>query len=175
MFIYLLQVMLVSMIPFYVGDILSLVLMSWLYSYYCFEYKIFALKLNTVESIQIFESNWAYYFGFGFFFSILLYINPGLVSSGVFALAFPFLVLTSVEASPPSNEKLIEKLKTKTKRSLAVFSKDIRQEFTDTYLLRKMLKQKDTGLIPSRINMFYIPQKIYSFLILRLQSFTKIE
>ena len=116
MIVYFVQVMIISYIPFYIGDILSVVLLSWLYSYYCFEYKIFALQLNTIESIQVFESNWAYYFGFGLIFTILLYMCPGLINSGIFALTFPFLVLVSVEASPPSNEKLIQKLKAKVKK-----------------------------------------------------------
>ena len=180
MIIYLAQVMVVSYIPFYIGDILSVVLLSWLYSYYCFEYKIFALRLNTIESIQVFESNWAYYFGFGLFFTILLYMYPGLINSGIFASAFPFLVLVSVEATPPSNEKLIEKLKEKAKqnkikKTLAVFSGDVKQEFSDTYLLKKMLKQSDTGLVPSRIKMFYLPKKIYSLFVSKLQKFTRID
>mmetsp|Transcript_23425 Transcript_23425/g.25996 ORF Transcript_23425/g.25996 Transcript_23425/m.25996 type:complete len:218 (+) Transcript_23425:278-931(+) len=180
MIIYLAQVMLISYLPFYLGDILSLVFLSWLYSYYCFEYKIFALNLNTMESIQVFESNWAYYLGFGLPFTSLLYMYPGLINSGIFALAFPFLVLVSVEAAPPSNEKLLEKLKEKVKqnqlkKSLTVFQGDIKQEFSDTYLLRKMLKQSDTGLVPSRIKMFYIPKKIYSFFISKLQKFTIID
>jgi hypothetical protein len=136
--------------------------------------------LNTEESIQVFESNWAYYFGFGLLFTILLYTFPGLVNSGVFALFFPLLVLLSVDAAPPSNEKLLEKLHAKVnegrlKKSLTVFSGDVRQEFSDTYLLRKSLKQRDTGLVPSRIRMFYVPAKLYSLLIFKLQAFTRID
>jgi hypothetical protein len=135
--------------------------------------------LNTEESIQVFETNWAYYFGFGFLFTILLYYYPGLVNSGVFALFFPLLVLLSVDASPPSSEKLLEILQAKSKKSLKdslrLFSDDVRQEFSDTYLLRKSLKQEQTGLIPSRLRMFYIPAKIYSVMIFRLRSFTEID
>jgi len=179
-FIYLAQVGVVGYLPFFIGDFISIILLSWLYSYYCFEYKIFALKLNTEESIQVFEANWAYYLGFGMLFTILLYLYPGLVSSGVFLLFFPFLVLLSVEAAPPSNEKFIAKLKgklksNKLKNSMSVFSGDVKLQFSDTYLLRKQLKQSDTGLIPSRMRMFYIPAKVYSFLISRLSSFTEID
>ena len=110
MFIYLAQTMILGLIPYYIGDILSVIFLSWLYSYYCFEYKIFALNLNTEESIQVFEANWAYYLGFGLQFTVLLYMYPGLLSSGIFALFFPFLVLLSVDASPPCNQELIDKL-----------------------------------------------------------------
>jgi uncharacterized membrane protein len=34
MLIYLMQVMFISLLPFYVGDILSVIFLSWLYSYY---------------------------------------------------------------------------------------------------------------------------------------------
>ena len=34
MFIYLAQVLVVSQIPFFVGDLVSVILLSWLYSYY---------------------------------------------------------------------------------------------------------------------------------------------
>ena len=113
MFIYLAQTMLLGLIPYHVGDVLSIIFLSWLYSYYWFEYKIFALNLNTEESIQVFEANWAYYLGFGLLFTILLYLYPGLLSSGIFALFFPFLVLLSVDASPPWNQELIDKLTNK--------------------------------------------------------------
>lgn len=136
--------------------------------------------MNTIESIQVFECNWAYYFGFGFIFTILLYMYPGLVNSGIFALFFPFLVLVSVEASPPSNKKLLDRLKekieeSKIKKSLTVFSNDVKQEFSDTYLIRKMIKQSETGLIPSRIKMFYLPRKVYSLLVVKMQKFTRID
>lgn len=167
-------------LPYPLGDIISFILNNWLYSYYCFEYKILALNMTTEESIKIFESNWAYYWGFGLPFGIVLYLFPGLMGVGIFAFLFPFLVIQSVEATPPSNDKVLERCKEKLvknniKKSLLVLEKTVRHEFGDAYLLRKSIQQTDTGMIPSRIPMFYVPIKLYSFITHRLQKYIKIN
>jgi etoposide-induced 2.4 mRNA len=82
------------------ASLVKLVLTSWLYSFYCFDYKIAAIGLGSNKSIQFFESNWSFYSGFGFPFAIAMFMFPSILSSAVYALLFPLLVCMSVEAEP---------------------------------------------------------------------------
>ncbi|XP_068659923.1 protein EI24 homolog [Aristolochia californica] len=80
----------------YVGNAIKFLLLSWMYAYYCFEYKWNFIELELVKRLDFFESNWAFFAGFGspcvmgiFFFSPLL-------SYGVMAILFPLFVLTAI-------------------------------------------------------------------------------
>ena len=95
MLIYLLELQLLSQIPV-LGRIIEFVLLTWLYSYYCFEYRTFAMGINTLRSLSIFEWNSVYFCGFGMSFTVILLVFPGLMSCAVFCLLFPFVVLTSL-------------------------------------------------------------------------------
>ena len=71
-----------------------------IYSYYAFVYKIAALGLNTFDSIMFFESNWAFYAGYGMPFTIFLALFPGILSYALYGLMFPTLVAMSVSSDP---------------------------------------------------------------------------
>ena len=105
-------VKLLEVLPYqFISTTFQLFTLSWLYSFYCFDYKIADLGLGTEKSIMIFESNWSFYAGFGFPFTLIIYFFPGLINSGLFALLFPILVCMSIEADPlkfKENDKLTE-------------------------------------------------------------------
>ncbi|KAJ9538122.1 hypothetical protein OSB04_030855 [Centaurea solstitialis] len=61
-----LEVYLTGFIP-YIGTILNFVLLSWMYAYYCFEYKWNFSGLSLDKRLDFFESNWAFFAGFGDF------------------------------------------------------------------------------------------------------------
>ncbi|KAI3951540.1 hypothetical protein MKX01_018656 [Papaver californicum] len=77
------EVYAVDYIP-YVGKMLSFLLISWMYAYYCFE-----------KRLDFFESNWAFFAGSGSPCVLPIFIFPRLVSSGVLATLFPLFVLTA--------------------------------------------------------------------------------
>jgi etoposide-induced 2.4 mRNA len=85
-------VFILSLIPI-IGSALQIISLSWLYSYYCFEYKTDAMKIKLYKSIDMFEKNSAYYLGFGIIFTTSVYYFPGLMSSGVFSLLYPIIVI----------------------------------------------------------------------------------
>ena len=67
--------------------------------------------MGSTKSISFFESNWSFYFGFGFPFAAAMVMFPSILSSGVYALLFPIFVCMSAEAEPliyERNEKLSE-------------------------------------------------------------------
>lgn len=82
------------------GVSLQLFANSIIYSFYCFDFKIAAIGLSTEQSILFFESNWSYYSGFGFVFTVSIYFLPFLLNSGLFSLLFPILICLSVDSEP---------------------------------------------------------------------------
>ncbi|KAI7730855.1 hypothetical protein M8C21_008759 [Ambrosia artemisiifolia] len=90
-----LEVYLTGFVPI-IGKALNFVLLSWMYAYYCFEYKWNFSGLSLDKRLDFFESNWAFFAGF--------------VSYGVMAVLFPMFVLT---AAGSDAESVINAHKTK--------------------------------------------------------------
>ncbi|KAH0753240.1 hypothetical protein KY285_006388 [Solanum tuberosum] len=65
------EVYVTGFIP-YIGKALNFMLLSWLYAYYCFEYKWNLSGLSLDKRLDFFESNWAFFAGFG---TIFLHID----------------------------------------------------------------------------------------------------
>ncbi|XP_026406849.1 protein EI24 homolog isoform X1 [Papaver somniferum] len=89
-----LEVYAVGYIP-YVGKMLSFLLLSWMYAYYCFEYKWSLAEVSLEKRLDFFESNWAFFAGFGSPCVLPIFFYSRLVGSGVLAILFPLFVLTA--------------------------------------------------------------------------------
>jgi etoposide-induced 2.4 mRNA len=81
--------------PFLAG-IVEVFLYSILHAYYCFEYKAAILDLDFLSGLLYFEAQWAYQCGFGFIFTMVLYLFKQ-VGSSLFFLFFPIMVVISLE------------------------------------------------------------------------------
>jgi etoposide-induced 2.4 mRNA len=76
-------------------------MLSWIYSFYCWEFR-WSLNGQTIhKQRKVLETNWAYYCGFGLTFTCLTVYFPGLFSYGIWALLFPVFLLTSITAECP--------------------------------------------------------------------------
>nr|XP_028963234.1 protein EI24 homolog isoform X1 [Malus domestica] len=83
-----LEVYVTGFIP-YVGMALNFLLLSWMYAYYCFEYKWNFSEVRLEKRLDFFESNWAFFAGFGSPCVLpILFFSP-LVSYGFMAILFP--------------------------------------------------------------------------------------
>eukprot|EP00268_Persea_americana_P059766 TRINITY_DN7379_c1_g1_i2.p1 TRINITY_DN7379_c1_g1~~TRINITY_DN7379_c1_g1_i2.p1 ORF type:complete len:342 (-),score=28.27 TRINITY_DN7379_c1_g1_i2:214-1239(-) len=89
-----LEVYATGFIP-YIGKAINFLLLSWMYAYYSFEYKWNLSELSLDKRLDFFESNWAFFAGFGSPCVLAIFFFPPLVSYGVMALLFPLFVLTA--------------------------------------------------------------------------------
>ncbi|XVE67441.1 hypothetical protein DITRI_Ditri08aG0161200 [Diplodiscus trichospermus] len=79
----------------YVGKALNFLLLSWMYAYYCFEYKWNFSEWSLEKRLDFFETNWAFFAGFGSPCVLAIFFFSPLVSYGVMAILFPLFVLTA--------------------------------------------------------------------------------
>ncbi|TYG74813.1 hypothetical protein ES288_D04G213000v1 [Gossypium darwinii] len=79
----------------YIGKALNFVLLSWMYAYYCFEYKWNFTEWGLEKRLDFFETNWAFFAGFGSPCVLAIFFFPPLVGYGFMAVLFPLFVLTA--------------------------------------------------------------------------------
>ncbi|KAL4654833.1 hypothetical protein ACB092_01G408800 [Castanea dentata] len=89
-----LEVFATGFIP-YVGKVINFLLLSWMYAYYCFEYKWNFSEVALDRRLDYFESNWAFFAGFGSPCVLAIFFVSPLVSYGVMAVLFPLFVLAA--------------------------------------------------------------------------------
>ncbi|KAK7246892.1 hypothetical protein RIF29_41762 [Crotalaria pallida] len=92
--VFFLEVYATGFIP-YIGKVLNFVLLSWMYAYYCFEYKWNFNEVALDKRLDYFESYWAFFAGFGSPCVLAIFFFSPLVSYGIMAILFPLFVLTA--------------------------------------------------------------------------------
>mmetsp|Transcript_15119 Transcript_15119/g.21099 ORF Transcript_15119/g.21099 Transcript_15119/m.21099 type:complete len:318 (+) Transcript_15119:45-998(+) len=99
---FVLQSFICFLIPF-VGSIANLLVLCWLYSLYCFEYKW--SHWNIGRRLAHIENNWAYFAGFGIVvglpFTLASYHLGFWIGYTVWWLLFPLFIITAVAAKKP--------------------------------------------------------------------------
>ena len=77
----------------YIGEYLNIILMSYGYGFYCFEYCCSYKKIQNIKKLAIIESNPYYFIGYGLIYGLLItYINTFNFFI-VFSMLFPLSVL----------------------------------------------------------------------------------
>ena len=79
-----------------IGGIIEVLLYSILNAYYCYEYKTAIMEMDFLGGLAYFEAQWAYFFGFGFLFTMVLYTFKE-VGSSLFFLILPLMVVVSLD------------------------------------------------------------------------------
>ncbi|XP_061376000.1 protein EI24 homolog [Gastrolobium bilobum] len=104
--VFFLEVYATGFIP-YIGKVLNFLLLSWMYAYYCFEYKWNFNEVALDRRLHYFESYWAFFAGFGSPCVLAIFFFSPLVGYGIMAILFPLFVLTATgsEAEQESFEK----------------------------------------------------------------------
>ncbi|CAL5426277.1 unnamed protein product [Camellia sinensis] len=96
----------------YIGKMLNFLLLSWMYAYYCFEYKWNFSGLSLDKRLDFFESNWAFFAGFGNPCILAIFFFSPLVSYGVMAILH--MQQQDGHAAPPPPSPAVAPLLTQT-------------------------------------------------------------
>lgn len=105
--IFWLEIFATGYIP-YIGQSVSFLLYSWMYAYYFFEYKWDYSELSFDERLDFFESNWAFFAGFGTPCVLATFFFPLLENLAVFAICFPLFVMTAARTNA---EQVVDSLR----------------------------------------------------------------
>ena len=106
---FVLQASLLGMVP-RIGLLLQFACCSWLFSYYCFEYCWASKGWRLLRRINHFQRHWLFYLGFGAPGTVATAYFPLLVSSGVYAMVFPFFVVVGAHCHAEQQARRLKHL-----------------------------------------------------------------
>jgi etoposide-induced 2.4 mRNA len=75
-------------------------LTSWLYAFFCFDYKWGLRRQPFAARIAYFEAHWAFFGGFGAACTLPALVLPYYQGAAVMGLLFPLFILLAADASP---------------------------------------------------------------------------
>ena len=94
-------------VPSFFGFIPSFALCSWVYAFYCFDYKWTFQGLNLQTRMTLFERHWVYMLGFGAPCAVVTIAFPLFIGAGIYAMVFPLCVMLAIISAPCSHESSI--------------------------------------------------------------------
>jgi len=127
----------------WLATIIELATQSLLIAFYCFEYKTAAAGIDTPTGLNLFERQWVYQTGFGFPFTLVMYLSKSLGSS-VFFVFFPLLVVISCDENGQGLLLVRNERKTDIKFHLFSIAMQLKDKFLDG-ITRQIMRQRLTA------------------------------
>lgn len=90
--VYILQTWMASHIPF-IGGVLNWFMMSWLFAFYCFDFKWSLVAVPLSVRIQFFERHWAFFGGYGSLLSSITALLPHFIAATTVAAVLPVSII----------------------------------------------------------------------------------
>jgi len=125
----------------WLSTLIELATQSLLIAFYCFEYKTAAASIDTPTGLNLFERQWVYQTGFGFPFTLVMYLTKS-VGSSVFFVVFPLLVVISCDENGQGLLLVRTERKTDIKFHLFSLAMQLKDYFLDgitIYIMRQRL------------------------------------
>eukprot|EP00879_Flechtneria_rotunda_P014366 GHRR01015010.1.p1 GENE.GHRR01015010.1~~GHRR01015010.1.p1 ORF type:complete len:283 (+),score=111.60 GHRR01015010.1:736-1584(+) len=102
--VFTIEVYFVGLLPF-VGFTLNVLFLSWLYAYYCYDYKWSLQGKHLPARLSYFEANWAFFAGFGFPCVIATVLFPFHTGAALANMLFPVFILVASSSDPVSAQR----------------------------------------------------------------------
>ncbi|GLC43313.1 hypothetical protein PLESTF_000416800 [Pleodorina starrii] len=107
----------------YVGQALNVLLLSWLYAYYCYDYKWGLQGVHLTERLAYFERRWAFFAGFGLPMALSTVLLSFYQGAAVLAILFPVYILVSCDSDVNAvHDRIVGKAGTSSLRHLPIFA-----------------------------------------------------
>ncbi|KIY66291.1 hypothetical protein CYLTODRAFT_377968 [Cylindrobasidium torrendii FP15055 ss-10] len=87
-----------------IGPLISFIYLSWVDSYYFFEFIWIARGLSLSRRIRFLEERWVYFLGFGMPSAAICSIGSGLANGAIFALIYPAFIIMAIHARPTPSD-----------------------------------------------------------------------
>ena len=91
---------LISVVFDYIGSLIAFFLFCWLHAFLSFEYKWIMEGKDLKLRIKYFEERVPYFSGFGAPLTLMIFVTPQFISTGVYALTFPLFIIQAIESAP---------------------------------------------------------------------------
>ncbi|CAL5224378.1 g7054 [Coccomyxa viridis] len=97
--VFYLQVSLLGYVP-YIGKPLYLVLVSWLYALYSFDYRWGLSRKHLQQRIAFFQQHWAFFLGFGCVCTVATCAWPFFKQAAIMNMMYPLFILVACKSDP---------------------------------------------------------------------------
>ncbi|WIA37364.1 hypothetical protein OEZ86_014292 [Tetradesmus obliquus] len=132
--VFTLEVFVISLLPF-VGPVLNVLLLSWLYAYYCFDYKWALQGARLPQRLAFFEAHWAFFAGFGFPCVAATAFFPMHIGAALANLLFPAFILVAAGADPLAAQRRVVAPEGSSLRSIPIFKLALRPTY---WIIRRL-------------------------------------
>ena len=89
------------------GTVISFLLYSWLYAFYCFDYKWTMQGWSLQKRMAVFETRWIYMLGFGAPCAVIATLFPLFTGAGIYAMVFPLCVILAILSTPADHSGIL--------------------------------------------------------------------